>query len=125
MIYTYSKYLNTRLAQNFLVVLSLCGVVIWLTQSLRFVDLIAAKGVEFIAFLKIIFFLVLPMTYVCIPIAFLLAMIITIHYLNDNNEIVALKSFGVSNFMAFRAYLPATLIIIHTHINHLRISNII
>lgn len=77
---------------------------IWLTQSLRFIELITSKGVDFLSFIKIIMFLVLPMAYICIPISVLIALIIVIHNMNNDNEMIILKSAGVSNLQIFRAF---------------------
>ncbi|MFN8833184.1 MAG: LptF/LptG family permease, partial [Alphaproteobacteria bacterium] len=100
----YIKYLNRRLLVSFAVVLFVVISIVWLTQSLRFIELITSGSVDFLMFLKISSFLILPMAYVCIPIALFLALIITVHNLNADHEIEILKCSGLSDVQIFKGF---------------------
>ena len=115
MIPTYIKYLNKRFFTAFMVVLFVVIAVVWLTQSLRFIELITSGSVDFLMFLKVSSFLILPMAYVCIPIALFLALIVTIHNLNADHEIEILKCAGLSNFQIFKGFWVVLFFIVSVH----------
>lgn len=111
----YVKYLNLRFCKTWLLVLFITLSMIWLTQSLRFIELITSKGIDFLSFMKIIMFLVLPMAYICIPISVLIALIIVVHSMNNDNEIIIIKNAGISNLQIFRAFCVSIVVISLLH----------
>lgn len=100
----------------FLIVFFVMIAIVWLTQSLRFIDLITSKGINFFSFVQISSFLILPMAYICIPIALFIAVIITVHNFNLNHEIEILKCAGLSNWQIFKGFTSVIAIIITLHI---------
>jgi lipopolysaccharide export system permease protein len=79
-----------------LVVISLSGVV-WLTQSLRFIDLIVNKGLSISLFLTLTVLLIPSLLSIILPIALFAAVIYTYHRLITDSEIVVLRATGMSN----------------------------
>ena len=112
---TYSRYLQVKLIFNFIVIYFIFSSIIWLAQSLRFLEFITLKGIDFVTFISITGFLILPMSYVCIPISMLFASIIMFSNINHNNELLILKAMGVSCFQIYKAVLPVIMIIMIVH----------
>ena len=78
------------------VTLALTGVV-WLSQSLRFIDLIINRGLSFFTFVYLTFLLLPSFLAVLLPIALFCAVAYTYHRLSVDSEIVVLRSAGLSD----------------------------
>ncbi|MFP6730400.1 MAG: LPS export ABC transporter permease LptF [Alphaproteobacteria bacterium] len=78
------------------VTLALTGVV-WLSQSLRFVDLIINRGLSFFTFVYLTFLLLPSFLAVLLPISLFCAVAYTYHRLSVDSEIVVLRSAGLSD----------------------------
>ncbi len=86
---------------------------VWLTQSLRLIDLITNKGIDIFSFLKITAMLITPLSYIIIPIAMLISTIMLASKLSHDRELVVLRNAGLSNFqIAKPIIIYATLITI-------------
>ncbi len=77
------------------VTLALAGVV-WLSQSLRFVDLIINRGLSFLTFLHLTLLLVPVFLSLLLPIALFCAVVYTYHRLTIDSELVVLRAIGLS-----------------------------
>jgi lipopolysaccharide export system permease protein len=78
-----------------LITLGLVGVV-WLTQSLRFIDLIVNRGLSASDFLYLTILLMPGIIEVILPIAVLCAVLFVYHRLSFDSEIVVMRAAGVS-----------------------------
>lgn len=76
--------------------LALTGVV-WLSQSLRFVDLIINRGLSFFTFVYLTFLLLPSFLAVLLPVALFCAVVYTYHRLTVDSEIVVLRAAGLSD----------------------------
>jgi len=91
------RYIFVQLIGPFLIVLmSLTGVV-WLTQSLRFIDLIVNKGLSISLFLTLTVLLLPSVLGIILPIALFAAVVYTYHRLTSDSEIVVLRASGLSS----------------------------
>ncbi len=97
MIKTYLKYIIQQVNAYFFSVLFVLIAMVWLTQSLRLIDLITSKGIDIFSFLKITAMLITPLSYIIIPIAILIASIMLINKLSHDRELVVLRNAGLSN----------------------------
>ena len=79
------------------VTLALAGV-IWLSQSLRFIDLIVNRGLSVVSFLQLTLLLMPTVLMVVVPVAALCAVIHTYNRLISDRELVALRAAGVSHW---------------------------
>ena len=70
--------------------------VVWLTQSLRFIDLIINQGLPVYDFLRLIVLLLPSLFGLVLPIAMLCSTLYTYNKLNHESEILVLKAAGVS-----------------------------
>jgi len=91
------RYIQKQLLGPFLVVLLGLTGVVWLTQSLRFIDLIVNKGLSIGLFLSFTAMLMPSVIGIILPIALFIATAHTYHRLIADSEIVALRAAGLSN----------------------------
>ena len=71
--------------------------VIWLTQSLRFVDLIVNKGLSLGLFLYMTLLLLPSLLAIILPVALFAAVLYAYHQLISDREIVVLKAATLSH----------------------------
>ncbi len=95
---TYTRYIIGQINSYFFSVLLVLIAMVWLTQSLRLVDLITNKGIDLLSFFKITIMLISPLSYIIIPIAILIASISLISKLSYDRELVVFRGAGLSNF---------------------------
>ena len=91
------------------VTLALTGVV-WLSQSLRFLDFIINKGLSVFSFLRLTLLLMPSVLTVIVPIATLCAVIYIYNRLLSDRELVVLRAAGVSPFGLARPVMALSLI---------------
>jgi lipopolysaccharide export system permease protein len=95
------KIIDRHIAGNILLPLfAVCFIltaIIWLTQSLRFVDLMINNGVDFLLIIKLSVFLIPSLMNLVMPVSCLVAVILIYNKLWLHNEINVLRSAGVSN----------------------------
>ncbi len=92
-----TRYILEQLVEvTLFVTIALTGVV-WLSQSLRFVDLIINRGLSFFTFVYLTFLLLPSFLAILLPIALFCAVAYTYHRLTTDSEIVVLRSAGLSD----------------------------
>ncbi|MBX3487741.1 MAG: LptF/LptG family permease [Candidatus Paracaedibacteraceae bacterium] len=69
----------------------------WLTQSLRFIEVIIEKDVSMTRYLSMIWLLLPNLTSIVLPVCTLLAAVYTLYKLSSENELIVFKSVGLSN----------------------------
>ena len=112
----YQRYLLRQLIGPFLLVTLGLTAVVWLSQSLRIIDLIVNKGLSFSAFL-LMSMLVLP-TFLgaILPIAFFCSLLFVYNRLTIDSEMVSLRAAGVSQWsLAKPALVMATIIVVASY----------
>ena len=109
----YQRYLLHQLIGPFLLVTLGLTAVVWLSQSLRIIDLIVNKGLSFSAFL-LMSMLVLPTFLSAIlPIALFCSLLFVYNKLTIDSELVSLRAAGVSQWsLAKPALVMATIIVV-------------
>lgn len=99
------RYIFRRAAGAFLLTLIALAGVVWVTQALRQMNIITAKGAALLVFFKITA-LALPFLVVVIaPFALLIACIQTLNALNAESELVVLNASGASRSVVLRPLL--------------------
>lgn len=81
----------------FLIMIAMTGIV-WLTQSLRFIDLIVIKGLPLEIFINLTILIIPKLLVTIIPFIGFLASLITYIRLNNDSEIMSMKTAGINNF---------------------------
>lgn len=84
---------QTLLAAAFVALSVTCA--IWLTQSLRFVDLIVNRGLSLTTFLFLVMLLVPNFLAIALPISAFLAVLFTYNKMNNDSELIALRATGL------------------------------
>lgn len=93
----YLKYLVMQLVLPALLATVAFAGAVWLSQSLRFVDLIVNKGLPLTTFLYLTALLLPSLLLVVMPFALFCAVLFAYHRLSIESEIVVMKSVGLSN----------------------------
>lgn len=114
-----NRYILKHYLTSFFGVLVILLLIIWLTQSLRFIDLIATKSVDFSVFSSLTLNLIIPMSFVVLPLSTLAAALITANNLYQSRELTIMKSSGMSKFQLAK---PVILAGTFTVIFHLLVS---
>lgn len=70
----------------------------WLTQSLRFIEIIIEKDISILHYFSMIYLLLPSLTATVLPICALLAGVYTLNKLISDNELIIFKSCGLSNW---------------------------
>ena len=101
------KYILGQLAGPFVFFLLSLTCVIWLTQSLRFVDLIINKGLSASYFAQLTLLVLPGVLNIILPIALFAAVLYVYNNLDGDSEIVVMRSAGLRNLTLAR---PALLL---------------
>ena len=90
--YAFKKFFLVSLTLTILII-----AVLWLAQSLRYMDLIVNNSVSMGAYFSLVAYLLPDLFVVISPIAFALATLFCFHRLMITHELAALRSLGISN----------------------------
>ena len=93
----YLKYLMLQLVLPALLATVAFSGAVWLSQSLRFVDLIVNKGLPLTTFLYLTALLFPSLLLVVMPFALFCAVLFAYHRLSIESELVVMKAIGLSN----------------------------
>lgn len=93
----YLKYLVMQLVLPALLATVAFSGAVWLSQSLRFVDLIVNKGLPLTTFLYLTMLLFPSLLLVVMPFALFCAVLFAYHRLSIESELVVMKAVGLSN----------------------------
>jgi len=104
--YVFGQLLGTMMFVTF----ALTGVV-WLSQSLRFVDLIVNRGLSIFTFVYLTLLLLPTFLSVILPIALFCAVVYTYHRLTIDSELVVMRAAGLSQIALARPALLLALLI--------------
>lgn len=105
------SYLFKDILKPALVALFIMLSIIWLMQSLRFMDMIVNKGLDMGTFLWITALIIPSLLIVILPLALFTGGCFSFKKMNDNHELPALMSAGISKFQIVRPALMAALVV--------------
>lgn len=108
---TLKTYLFKDLIKPTLVALFIMLSIIWLMQSLRFMDMIVNKGLDMGTFLWITALIIPSLLIVILPLAVFTGGCTSFKRLNDDHELPALMSSGISKIQIVRPALMVALIV--------------
>jgi len=92
-----TRYILRQLTVGMVFVSAALVCVIWLTQSLRFVELIVNKGLSIGIFLKLTLLLMPSFLVVIVPIALFAVVLFTYNRLIADRELIVMRSIGLSH----------------------------
>lgn len=90
------KYGITNLTVALVVILFGLICALWLTQSIRLIEFVIAGGASFYMFVKLLFLTLPSFLYLILPIAALISVLFVYNKMLQDNELVVLKSAGMS-----------------------------
>ncbi|WP_010299380.1 LptF/LptG family permease [Candidatus Odyssella thessalonicensis] len=93
----FSRHIFTHVALTTVILTFVLVFGAWLTQSLRFIEVIIEKDVSVNRYLSMVWLLLPDLTSVVLPICTLLATVYIIYKLTADNEMVVYKAIGLSN----------------------------
>jgi len=97
-----TRYILRQLAVGMIFVSLALTCVLWLTQSLRFIELIVTKGISVGIFLQLTMLLMPTFLVVILPISLFAVALFTYNKLNSDRELVVLRAAGVSDWALAR-----------------------
>lgn len=92
-----TRYLFKQLFISTLSVSLILSGAIWLTQSLRFIDIVINKGLPFTTFLRLTLYLFPDIFGVILPIAFFISVLFTYNKLENDHELIIYRAVGISD----------------------------
>ena len=99
------RYIFRRAAGAFLLTLAALAGIVWVTQALRQMNIVTAKGAALLVFFEITALAIPFLVTVIAPFALFIAAVQTLHSLNSESELVVLNASGASRFVALRPLL--------------------
>src|ERR1700674_5095227 len=91
-----STYVLRQLAGPIALFTFLLTAVIWLTQSLRLLDLVINRGQSALTFLYLTMLIVPSLLVIILPIAYFSGTLFSLHKLNSDSELVVMSAAGFS-----------------------------
>lgn len=97
-----TRYVLRQLTVGMIFVSAALACVLWLTQSLRFVEMIVSKGISALTFLALTLLLMPTFLVVIIPISLFAVVLFTYNKLNVDRELVVMRAAGLSHWALAR-----------------------
>jgi lipopolysaccharide export system permease protein len=112
----YHKYITKNILLSSLVILFVVTMIIWLTQSSRFVDLIISSGISFLSFLKLTMYLLPPIILLVSPVTLFIGIVYIYNKLYLNSELLTLSAAGLSKYKILKpALFTASLVMLFNY----------
>lgn len=92
------SYIFKELSAPFILSAGILSITMFLSKSLKLVELVVNHGVGMMVILKFLFFLMPSFLIYIIPISFLLSVLITFNRLSGDSEITAIKTSGINMY---------------------------
>ncbi len=89
-------YIGRQVLFATLSVIAVLTCIVWLAQSLKFIELVARKGITIDVFVQMVFFLLPNLVVIVIPIAVLTAILFIYNKLINDHELLVMQSSGFS-----------------------------
>lgn len=105
------RYILRRTAFAFAAVLGALSGVLWVTQVLRELDVITAKGQAIWVFLVMTFLALPALVQVIAPIAFLIGALVTLNSLTNDSELPVISAAGASRKAVYRPILALAVVV--------------
>ena len=106
------RYILRQLAVALLAVTTGLAALVWLTQSLRFIELVLDRGLSFLVFLELTGLLLPSFFAVILPITTFVVTLFTYVRLASDRELVVMRTAGLSNWQLARPSLALGLIVV-------------
>ncbi|MBR1479599.1 MAG: LptF/LptG family permease [Alphaproteobacteria bacterium] len=88
------RYIFRRLLFSFFAVTPVVVAMVWITMSVRYIELITSDNVSFSSFFKLVLCVLPGVFAITLPLCFLIASIITLHSMQTDKEIIVMLTLG-------------------------------
>ncbi|MDO9443245.1 MAG: LPS export ABC transporter permease LptF [Beijerinckiaceae bacterium] len=105
------RYIFKTSLVAFVASLGLLTGIVWVTQALRQVDLMATKGQTLVIFLTVTGLTIPSLVMVIAPIALFIAVIFTLNKLNGDSELIVMSASGMSPSRLLRPFAALTVLV--------------
>ena len=105
------RHFFSELSKHFLIVLFALSVIVWAVQSVNFLDLIVEDGHSVALYLKYSMLNVVKILTKFIPLSFLISLIVTIEKFDNDNELMALWTAGLSKVKIVNFFFKVSLLV--------------
>ena len=92
-----TKYILKQLTVSFLLILLGMTALVWLTQSLRMIDMIVTKGIPVSMFLEMTFLVLPNFIQILSPIALFAVILFVFSRMQADKEVMVMQAIGMSN----------------------------
>ena len=106
------KYILRQAVVGFLTILICLTILIWLTQSLRMIDMIVTKGVSVYIFLKMTFLVLPNFLQILSPLALFAVVLFVFMRMQSDKELMVLRAVGMSPAQLVRPLAAFTLLLV-------------
>jgi lipopolysaccharide export system permease protein len=109
MISLIDRYILRQIAGSFALVVGVLTAVVWLTSSLRQLDLLVTQGQTILIFLGVTLLALPLLIYLITPFALFIAFLFTLNKLNTDSELIVMSAAGLSRARLMRPMLMVAL----------------
>ena len=118
-----SNYIFKQIGSTFIYITSFLVILIWLVFSLKFIEYVTTNGLDFIDFIKMTSLLLPTILPFLFPLILSISCIMIYQKLSTDNELIIIKSSGLSTFKILKSAVSLSIIIgIFYSISNLYIS---
>ncbi len=110
-----NSYLSKNILQPTIAIIAILSVIILLTQSLKYIDLMVSHGISVLDFTHISVLLLPSLLFIIIPVCSFIAIIYSLNKLSSHRELNILKGFGINNFAIAKPIFKIILLITIFH----------
>jgi lipopolysaccharide export system permease protein len=98
----YQRYISRQLLHAMLLITVSLTSIVWLTQALRFIDVIVSQGVSITVFITLTVLLIPSLLFMILPPAMLCSVVFIYNKLKAESELVVLQAAGLSRWQLAR-----------------------
>lgn len=109
------NYIKRNILYPTIAIIGILSVIILITQSLKYVDLMVSHGIDGLDFLYVSVLLLPSLLFVIIPICLFIAIIYSLNKLNSHRELNILKGVGFSEFSISKPIFKISLAVLSIH----------
>lgn len=109
------SYISRNISYPTFTILVILSVIILLTQSLKYIDLVVTHGISSLDFIYLTVLLLPSLLFVIIPICLFIAILYSLNKLSNYRELNVFKSVGISNFAVAKPILKIAMLVTLLH----------
>ena len=109
------NYISRNILYPTIAIIGILSIIILITQSLKYVDLMVSHGIDGLDFIYVTILLLPSLLFVIMPICLFVAIIYSLNKLNSHRELNILKGVGFSEFIISKPIFKIALFVLGLH----------